>query len=51
MMGNKTGLAGTIIALAIETVVFAGAVGAVMVIAKKKKSANSPAVKSSSETE
>ena len=51
MTGNESGLAGTIIALAIETVVFAGAVGAVMVIAKKKKSANSPAVKSSSETE
>lgn len=36
MTGNKSGLAGTIIALAIETVVFAGAVCAVLVIAKKK---------------
>ena len=36
MTGNKTGLAGTIIALAIETVVFAGVVGTVMVISKKK---------------
>ena len=37
MTGNEAGLAGTIIALAIETVVFAGAVGAVMFISKKKK--------------
>lgn len=37
MTGNESGLAGTIIALAIETVVFAGVVGAVMVISKKKK--------------
>lgn len=39
MTGNKAGLAGTVIALAIETVVFAGAVGAVLVIAKKKAAA------------
>ena len=39
MTGNKAGLAGTIIALAIETVVFAGAVCAVLVIAKKKAAA------------
>lgn len=39
MTGNKAGLAGTVIALAIETVVFAGAVCAVLVIAKKKAAA------------
>lgn len=39
MTGNKAGLAGTVIALAIEAVVFAGAVCAVLVIAKKKAAA------------
>lgn len=37
MTGKESGLAGTVITIAIETVVFAGAVGAVMVISKKKK--------------
>lgn len=39
MTGKESGLAGTIIALAIETVVFASAVCAVLVIAKKKAAA------------
>lgn len=39
MTGNEVGLAGTVITIAIETVVFAGAVGAVLVIAKKKAAA------------
>ena len=39
MTGKESGLAWTVIALVIETVAFAGAVGAVIVIAKKKKTA------------
>lgn len=37
MTGNEAGLTGTVITIAIETVVFAVVVGAVMVISKKKK--------------
>ena len=39
MTGKESGLAWTVIALVIETVAFAGAVSAVIVIAKKKKTA------------
>ena len=39
MTGNKTGITGNVIAAVAETVVFAGAVIAVMVIAKRKQSA------------
>ena len=39
MTGKESGLAGTVIALVAETVVFAGAVCAVLVIAKKKAAA------------
>lgn len=39
MTGNKTGITGNVIAAVAETVVFAGAVIAIMVIAKRKQSA------------